>query len=64
VQKWSPALKKQWQEAMASLAPHVENLKTKANEGYEVSRDTIKPHLVKAQDSLSPLVQVCLVFKV
>jgi len=55
--KWSPALKKQWQEAMASLAPHVENLKTKANEGYEVSRDTIKPHLVKAQDSLSPLVQ-------
>jgi len=54
---WGPALKKQWQQATVSLAPHVETLKTKAIEGYEVSRDTIKPHLVKAQESLSPHLQ-------
>lgn len=54
---WSPALKKQWQQAMVSLAPHVETVKSKAIEGYEVSRDTIKPHLVKAHESLSPHVQ-------
>lgn len=55
--QWSPALKQQWQQAMDSFAPHVETLKTKVNEGYEVSRDTIKPHIVKAQESLSPHVQ-------
>lgn len=55
--QWIPALEKQWQQAMVSLAPHVEILKIKAIEGYEVSRDTIKPHLVKAQESLSPHVQ-------
>lgn len=54
---WNPALKQQWQQAMVSFAPHVETLKTKVNEGYEASRDTIKPHLVKAQESLSPHVQ-------
>lgn len=55
--RWFPALKKQWQQAMVSLAPHVETVKTKAIEGYGVSRDAIKPHLVKAQESLSPHVQ-------
>jgi hypothetical protein len=44
----SPILKKQWQQAMVSLAPHVETLKNKAIEGYEESRDTINPHLVKS----------------
>jgi len=62
MQHWSPALKKQWQQAMVSLAPHVETVKSKAIEGYEVSRDTIKPHLVKAHESLSPHVQVRLFF--
>lgn len=55
--RWSPALKKQWQQATVSLAPHLEALKSKAIEGYEVSRDTIKPLLVKAHESLSPHVQ-------
>lgn len=55
--QWSPAVKKQWQQAMVSLAPHVETIKAKVIEGYEASRDAIKPHLVKAQESLSPHVQ-------
>eukprot|EP01018_Ginkgo_biloba_P027329 Gb_24919 [translate_table: standard] len=55
--KWSPILKKQWLQLSVAVAPHVKALKVKAIEVYEVSRDTVSPHLVKAQELLTPHMQ-------
>ncbi|KAH9306703.1 hypothetical protein KI387_011107, partial [Taxus chinensis] len=57
VQKWTPVVKKQWQHVIVTVSPHMEAFKVKVINSYEVSRETLSPHLVKAQELLRPHVQ-------
>eukprot|EP01018_Ginkgo_biloba_P022337 Gb_07495 [translate_table: standard] len=56
--KWSPTVKKQWQQFMVAIAPHLEIVKTKTIMGYETSRDVISPQLIKARDFVEPHAQM------
>lgn len=58
VKKLVPAIKDQWVVISTSVEPHVQTLTTKTVEIYEVSKETVTPHIVKVQKLADPYYQV------
>ncbi|GER39752.1 DNA repair ATPase-related family protein [Striga asiatica] len=55
--KWVPAVKEQWVVITTNVEPHVQTLTTRAVELYEVSKDTVTPHIIKVQEVADPYFQ-------
>ncbi|XP_070669341.1 uncharacterized protein [Malus domestica] len=55
--KWIPAIKEQWEVVKDTVEPHVKSLSTKTFEVYEVSKTTLAPHVIKAQEVVDPYFQ-------
>ncbi|CAA0814949.1 myosin heavy chain-related [Striga hermonthica] len=55
--KWVPAVKEQWVVITTNVEPHVQTLTTRAVELYEVSKDTVTPHIIKVQEVVEPYFQ-------
>ncbi|GFP81594.1 hypothetical protein PHJA_000302700 [Phtheirospermum japonicum] len=55
--KWVPAIKEQWVVITTNIEPHVKTLTTKTIEIYEVSKDAVTPHIIKAQELADPYYQ-------
>ncbi|CAB4297097.1 unnamed protein product [Prunus armeniaca] len=55
--KWIPAIKEQWVVVKESVEPHVKSLSTKTVEVYEMSKSTLAPHVLKAQEVVDPYFQ-------
>ncbi|KAL3818397.1 hypothetical protein ACJIZ3_004302 [Penstemon smallii] len=55
--KWAPAIKEQWVVLSKNVEPHVERLTTKTIEIYEVSKNTVTPHIIKVQELVDPYFQ-------
>ncbi|XP_051151393.1 uncharacterized protein LOC127265579 [Andrographis paniculata] len=55
--KWVPAIKEQWVVIATNVEPHVQTLTTKTVEFYEVSKDAIKPHIIKVRKVADPYIQ-------
>ncbi|XP_009367949.1 uncharacterized protein LOC103957503 [Pyrus x bretschneideri] len=55
--KWIPAIKEQWEVLKDTVEPHVKSLSTKTFEVYEVSKTTLAPHVIKAQEVVDPYFQ-------
>lgn len=48
----------EWTTCMTYLDPHLQSLFTKASEVYHTSKDSIRPHVVKARKMTDPYIQV------
>lgn len=55
--KLVPAVKDQYLVVVANVKPHVDTLTAKTIEAYEVSKTTITPHVIKAQEFIDPYYQ-------
>ncbi|KAM2273824.1 hypothetical protein ACFX1S_043705 [Malus domestica] len=55
--KWVPAIKEQWMVVKDTVEPHVKSLSAKTIEVYEVSKTTLAPHVLKAQEVVDPYFQ-------
>ncbi|CAI9771659.1 unnamed protein product [Fraxinus pennsylvanica] len=55
--RWIPVIKEQWVVITTKAEPHVKMLKTKTLEIYEVSKNSIAPHIVKVQELADPYFQ-------
>ncbi|KAL3650985.1 hypothetical protein CASFOL_007388 [Castilleja foliolosa] len=55
--KWVPAVTEQWVMITTNIEPHVKTLTTKTVEIYEVSKDAVTPHFIKAQELADPYYQ-------
>ncbi|CAN6721340.1 unnamed protein product [Malus baccata var. baccata] len=55
--KWVPAIKEQWVVVKDTVEPHVKSLSAKTIEVYEVSKTTLAPHVLKAQEVVDPYFQ-------
>ncbi|KAL2472269.1 myosin heavy chain-related [Abeliophyllum distichum] len=52
--KWVPAIKEQWVVITTKAEPHVQMLMTKTLGIYEVSKNTITPHIIKFKELADP----------
>ncbi|CAI9755560.1 unnamed protein product [Fraxinus pennsylvanica] len=55
--KWIPAIKEQWITAKTNAEPHIQMLTTKTLEIYEVSKNTVTPHIIRVQEIADPYYQ-------
>lgn len=51
-------MKEKWLVVKTSAEPHVQTLKAKTIETYEISKAAIAPHVTKAQEIVDPYYQV------
>lgn len=58
MKKWLPAVKEQWIILSTNAQPHVQRLTSKTLEIYEVSKDAVTAHVVKALEFADPYYQV------
>ncbi|CAA2960382.1 structural maintenance of chromosomes 2-1-like [Olea europaea subsp. europaea] len=56
--KWIPALTEQWMVVKTNAEPHVQMLTMKTLEIYEVSKNTVTPHIIRVQEIADPYFQV------
>ncbi|KAL2544496.1 DNA repair ATPase-related [Forsythia ovata] len=52
--KWVPAIKEQWITVKTNAEPRVQMLTTKTLEIYEVSKNTVTPHIIRVQELVYP----------
>ncbi|CAA2960381.1 structural maintenance of chromosomes 2-1-like [Olea europaea subsp. europaea] len=55
--KWIPALTEQWMVVKTNAEPHVQMLTMKTLEIYEVSKNTVTPHIIRVQEIADPYFQ-------
>ncbi|GLU10464.1 hypothetical protein SLE2022_272640 [Rubroshorea leprosula] len=55
--EWIPMIVEEWTTCMTYLDPHLRSLFTKAIEVYYASKDSIRPHVVKARKMTDPYIQ-------
>ncbi|KAL3613834.1 hypothetical protein CASFOL_041908 [Castilleja foliolosa] len=55
--KWVRAIQEQWVVITTNIEPHVKTLTTKTVEIYEVLKDALTPHIIKAQELADPYYQ-------
>ncbi|XP_021729265.1 227 kDa spindle- and centromere-associated protein-like isoform X1 [Chenopodium quinoa] len=55
--KWVPFVKEQWVMATEFVEPHIQTLTAKSAEAFEASKNSVKPHITKAQELADPYYQ-------
>ncbi|CAI9784733.1 unnamed protein product [Fraxinus pennsylvanica] len=55
--KWIPAIKERWIVVKTNAEPHVQMLTMKTLEIYEVSKNTVTPHIIRVQEIADPYFQ-------